>query len=255
MPEGNQNRIVVASIADDGSLTVVGDFPMEDPFAVTFSGDGRTMYYYRNLWVGSVPIGADGMPSGPAVETSWDGGSAPSRLRLRPRLAPTASFDVTPGEPGTATTFDASGSERAVRYEWDFGDGQTQPDGGTTPSHTYAQPGKGRRAKRGAKIVFQLNTDADVKLEVAKISKGVKTKGHCRPIRKGKPAKGKPCQRVRTVGDLETAGVQGRNQIPFNGKIEGRRLKPGKYRLSGRATVNGLRSNPVKSKPFRVVRR
>jgi hypothetical protein len=27
------------------------------------------------------------------------------------------------------------------RYDWEFGDGQTAPDGGPTPNHTYAKPG------------------------------------------------------------------------------------------------------------------
>jgi PKD repeat protein len=44
--------------------------------------------------------------------------------------------------PGVAVNFDGSGSSDAdgniVRYDWDFGDGNTAPDGGPNPSNTYA---------------------------------------------------------------------------------------------------------------------
>jgi PKD domain len=31
-----------------------------------------------------------------------------------------------------------------VRFDWDFGDGQTASDAGATPSHVYARPGRHR---------------------------------------------------------------------------------------------------------------
>lgn len=46
--------------------------------------------------------------------------------------ADTASFDSTGSTDPDGTV---------VTYAWDFGDGQTLPDGGPTPTHSYAAPG------------------------------------------------------------------------------------------------------------------
>ena len=62
---------------------------------------------------------------------------------LPPNEVPTAAFtfDCT----GVSCAFDGSGSFEPngtiVRYDWDFGDGNTAPDGGATPTNLYALNG------------------------------------------------------------------------------------------------------------------
>ena len=75
---------------------------------------------------------------------------------------PTASFLASPDQssPGTAVSFDASGSTDAVGtitdYSWNFGDGTGTQDGGSTPtiSHTYA-------TRNTYTVTLTLTNDAD----------------------------------------------------------------------------------------------
>jgi DNA-binding beta-propeller fold protein YncE len=64
---------------------------------------------------------------------------------VSPNQSPVASFAIADATAGTPVQFDASSAGDVdgtiVRYDWDFGDGQTAPDGGPTPTHVYAFPG------------------------------------------------------------------------------------------------------------------
>ncbi len=66
-------------------------------------------------------------------------------IAITPNQGPTAALTVTPGFAGQPTGFNATGSTDSdgdiVRYDWDFGDGTTLPDGGPIPNHIYANPG------------------------------------------------------------------------------------------------------------------
>ena len=68
-----------------------------------------------------------------------------SGIAVTPNQAPVPAFDAAPGAPGSPTAFDASASSdrdgSVARYDWDFGDGTTLPDGGPKPGHTYASAG------------------------------------------------------------------------------------------------------------------
>ena len=66
---------------------------------------------------------------------------------ITPNQPPAAAFSPgTLAPAGQASSFDAgvsadSDGGTVSRYDWDFGDGSTLPDGGPTPQHTYNQPG------------------------------------------------------------------------------------------------------------------
>ncbi len=143
MPDGNVDAVVTASIAADGKLSVIGSTPIEDPEAVVASPNGRFLYAYHRgsvAGISSAAIGADGAPTFLPFNAAWDAGE-PARLVFQPEAAPTASFSVKAGAPGSASKFNASQSVRAARYEWDFGDGTVLVDGGVAPEHAYAGAG------------------------------------------------------------------------------------------------------------------
>jgi DNA-binding beta-propeller fold protein YncE len=64
---------------------------------------------------------------------------------VSPNQSPVANFEVEQATAGTPLQFNASSANDVdgtiVRYDWDFGDGHTAPDGGPTPTHVYTVPG------------------------------------------------------------------------------------------------------------------
>ena len=144
LTDSNTNAIHAFAIAADGSPSVIGSMPIENPESVGVSPDGRFLVYYRgggsDNALGVAAIGADGVPVLLNREVPWNTGE-PEPLVFQPHPAPVASFSVKPGAPGQASRFDASGSARAARYDWDFGDGTTLANGGPAPSHVYAKAG------------------------------------------------------------------------------------------------------------------
>lgn len=143
--DGNHGVIALA-VGADGSLTDLGTTPAEEVKAVAVSPDGRFLYYHYDDSISGqgirvAALGADGVPAPLSFFSAWDAGSQEERIVFGPEPTPVAAFSAAPGAPGAATSFDASASARAVRYDWDFGDGTVLEDGGPTPSHVYASPG------------------------------------------------------------------------------------------------------------------
>ncbi len=59
--------------------------------------------------------------------------------------------------------------------------------------------------------------------------------------------------RLVTLGKLQASGKAGKNQVPFSGKLKGKPLAPGKYKLQVVAKDSaGLSSSPLAS-PFQIV--
>ncbi len=65
---------------------------------------------------------------------------------VSPDQAPTAAFSATAARPGQVSSFNGSAStastgQTVARYDWNFGDGQSAPNAGATPAHTYSAEG------------------------------------------------------------------------------------------------------------------
>jgi hypothetical protein len=144
MPESNTDVITVAAVAADGKLSVIGSTPLQNVETLSASPDGRFLYYgtsgSSNDVIGVASIGSDGMPTILPPTVPWPTGE-PERLIFGPSPAPTATFGAIAGAPGAASSFDAGPSTGAARFDWDWGDGTTFPDGGPTPTHAYAKAG------------------------------------------------------------------------------------------------------------------
>jgi DNA-binding beta-propeller fold protein YncE len=75
-------------------------------------------------------------------------GNGPVNLAVTPDQPPAASLTVPAGRvrPGVPAALNASGSSdpdgSIARYDWSFGDGQSAPNGGAAPTHSYAKPGR-----------------------------------------------------------------------------------------------------------------
>jgi PKD domain len=99
-------------------------------------------------------------------------------------------------------------------------------------------PAKFKR-KKGTKVTFTLNVAAPVKFKVDRSAAGRKVNGKCRkPTKKNRKAK-KCTRHLALKGSFSRNGVAGANKFHWNGRIGGKALKPGRYRLIA-TTGSGL---------------
>jgi RTX calcium-binding nonapeptide repeat (4 copies) len=112
-----------------------------------------------------------------------------------------------------------------------------------------------RRAKVGTIVRYTVSEPATVSFAVERATSGRQVSEKC-PAPTRRSQRRKHCARYRTLkGTFEHTGRQGRNSLKFSGRLRGRKLAPGRYRLVSRATdAAGNRSMPKRVK-FRIVKR
>jgi len=107
----------------------------------------------------------------------------------------------------------------------------------------------------GTRVSYELSESAMVRFRVARALGGRRVGGRC--VRLTRSNRRAPrCVRYRLLrGSFSVRGVTGQNRFRFSGRLRGRKLTPGSYRLRGAATdAAGNRSAP-KRVNFRIVRR
>lgn len=155
-PDGNHlyvsnvdsSDVSAYDIAADGTLTEMAGSPFSagvSPFGVTASPDGKHLYVSnQGGGVSAYDIAADGTLT-EMTGSQFAAGTSPFGVVVTPNQPPVASFTSGAAEAGSPTSFNASASTdpdgTVARFDWDFGDGNTVPDGGPTPTHTYASVG------------------------------------------------------------------------------------------------------------------
>jgi hypothetical protein len=106
-------------------------------------------------------------------------------------------------------------------------------------------------ARKGATVSYELSQPARVSFAVDHGLLGRRSRGKCRkPTRRNR--RGRPCRRYKRMrGGLAQAGVQGANSLAFKGRLRGKRLKAGHYRLI--AAASGYAGNSRRAtRYFRV---
>ena len=114
-----------------------------------------------------------------------------------------------------------------------------------------------KNTARGTKVSFTLNVAATVRFTVTQSLKGRKVK-HGKKTVCAKPTKQnrkkKSCTRIVTLkGSFSRSGVAGLNSFHFTGRLNGRKLKPGRYRLVATPRAGAKKGKPTSS-GFRIVR-
>ena len=274
MPDSSLSGVVVAAVAQDGTLAVTGSMPVPNPDAVAVSPDGRFLYIGRSGKILVASIDANGAPTLLPSTADWVS-VEPERLTFGPVAPPTAAFTSHEGPPRSRSRFDATGSTGAARFDWDFGDGTTLADGGPKPNHTYARAGVyDVRLKvydsQGCSDAFVytgqsttcpggFGTLASSGLDTLPILSRLRVRRLTFRYRLNERATvkitiaRKKGRRFKRVGAIRAPGRRGGNRKRFSGKLKGRRLKPGTYRATAVATdSNGGRSRP-RSVRFRMV--
>jgi hypothetical protein len=110
------------------------------------------------------------------------------------------------------------------------------------------------RARIGTIVSFTLSEPGSVRFTVDRSTSGRTVKGKC--VKTTSTNRSKPsCKRWAVVkGSFTVTGKKGLNKIEFRGRIGGRALAPGRYRLNARETDRAANRSLTKRTPFTVVR-
>jgi hypothetical protein len=107
---------------------------------------------------------------------------------------------------------------------------------------------KSPKARRGSTVRYSLSAASTVTFNVERGLKGRRVGGKCRKQTRSNREK-KRCTRFKALkGGFIHQGAASQNSFKFSGRIRGKPLKPGKYRLVGRT------GNSVKRAAFRIVK-
>jgi hypothetical protein len=106
-------------------------------------------------------------------------------------------------------------------------------------------------ARRGATVSYELSQPAQVAFAVDHGLLGRRSRGKCRKATRRNRHR-RPCRRYKRMrGGLAQTGVAGANSLYFNGRLRGKRLKAGHYRLT--AVASGFAGNSRRAtRYFRV---
>jgi PKD repeat protein len=111
---------------------------------------------------------------------------------------------------------------------------------------------RGPRLPVGTTFRFKLDRAAQVRFSFSQLVTGRRVGGRC--VKATKANRRKPrCDRAQAAGTLRVTGKAGNNVVAFSGKISGRALKPGRYRLVVTAVADGKTSS-AKSIQFTIAR-
>jgi hypothetical protein len=106
-------------------------------------------------------------------------------------------------------------------------------------------------ATTGTVVSYSLNTAATTKFSVLKPTPGIKSGKRCVKRPKHPPKGAKKCTRYVSIGSFKRAAVAGSNRFRFTGRLKGKTLKRGSYRLQAVATnVSG--ASPPAQAGFKV---
>lgn len=123
------------------------------------------------------------------------------------------------------------------------------------PSFRAARSGSSVVTRRGSRVSFRLSEDATVRFTVERAVSGRRVGGRCvtsTPARRH----AKRCTRYIVVrGSFGRAGHAGSNAFRFSGRIGGRTLRAGHYRLRARATDPAGNPSALKRSGFSILGR
>jgi hypothetical protein len=120
-----------------------------------------------------------------------------------------------------------------------------------------APSGAAFRAARvgvGTIVSFTLSEPGSVRFTIDRSAAGRRVNGRC--VKPARSNRGRQrCERwVAVKGSFTVAGRRGSNRIELRGRLGGRTLRPGSYRLNARETDRAANRSRTKRTAFRVVR-
>ena len=125
-----------------------------------------------------------------------------------------------------------------------------------TSGSAFSSQRKRRRssAPTGTKVSFNLSETSSVKFTVDRKTRGRKVGKRCKANTRKNRNK-KACTRwVKVRGSFRVPGKAGKTTFTFRGRIGGKSLKPGSYRLNSQASDAARNKSRLKRKGFRIVK-
>ncbi len=105
----------------------------------------------------------------------------------------------------------------------------------------------------GAEVAYTLNMASDVRFTIAKVEPGRTSSGRCVRLKKADYSERSCVRRVALPGYFMRAGSAGVNRFRFTGRLAGRQLAVGSYRLTAMPMADG-KVGPATTAAFRVVK-
>ncbi len=116
-------------------------------------------------------------------------------------------------------------------------------------------PSIAARRPIGARVTYRLSEAARVTFRVERALKGKRVRGRCVKPRRSN-LRAKRCTRYRTLrGSFSHNGRAGANKLKFSGRLRGRKLRTGRYRLRAVAADAAANKSRPRRDGFRIVRR
>jgi hypothetical protein len=113
---------------------------------------------------------------------------------------------------------------------------------------------KKKKVPTGTKVSFNLSEASSVKFTVQRKTKGRKVGSKCKTKTRANRKK-KSCTLYKSVrGSFTVSGKAGKNSFTFRGRMGGKALRRGSYRLSGTATDPAKNASVPTRKGFRIVK-
>ena len=245
------NRRAFARLYDDASPTLSNAVT---PAALNAGQAGPFSATATDTWTGATPV--------------WDfgDGQTGTGAQVRHAYASGGLFAV------SVVARDAAGNtsdktERVVRVTGPPAGGGPGP-GGTAADKTapvisglslarksFAVAAAKRKpvVKRGTTVRFRLSESAAVTMTISRTIRGFRSGGRC-VARKPAGKKAARCTIQRRIGTVKASGKSGANSVAFKGRISGRPLAAGSYRLAVTAVdAAGNRSGQAATS-FKIVR-
>jgi Beta-propeller repeat len=112
-----------------------------------------------------------------------------------------------------------------------------------------------QRRRTGTRVSYALSEPATVTFRVQRAALGRRVRGTCRRPRRDNRSRPRCLRYVVVRGSFQHVGAAGANRLRFTGRLRGRKLRPGRYRLGARAVDAAGNASRVARRKFRVVRR
>jgi hypothetical protein len=117
-----------------------------------------------------------------------------------------------------------------------------------------ASTAKKRKAKVGTKVSFNLSEASSVEFTVQRKTTGRRVSRKCKTKKKSNAKKPKCTLWKNVTGSFTYSGKAGKNTFTFRGRIGGKSLKAGSYRLNSQATDTAKNTSATKTKAFKIVK-